>query len=95
MKIKNGWRAGRIGKFLGIHSPTAHAMETCWCLGSKRELPNPEEFATKSKALRAMEDYYRYVSALDDALERGKDRGDYRTGSSGEYPSSDPPREGD
>jgi len=30
--MKKPWRAGWLGKLLGIHSPSAHGLlGTCWC----------------------------------------------------------------
>lgn len=59
------WRAGWIGRLLRIHSPSAHAAETCWCIGTKHELVIPN-FMTKSQALGDMEAYYRYISEIAD-----------------------------
>lgn len=62
--LLEGW----AGQFLNIHLPTAHAFETCWCIGTKRELKVPDTFYTKSKAmadLKTINDYFGIALAAD------------------------------
>lgn len=60
------WRNSWLGRILGIHSPTAHAMEECWCRGTKRELKDPPGFATVSRVQTDIAAYLLFVNqALD------------------------------
>lgn len=71
--MRRNWRAGRIGWVLGIHSHTAHVMETCWCIGTKREKVIPNLY-TKSRVMADLESYYRFISTVLDNKEEDDDR---------------------
>lgn len=61
---KKPWRAGWFNRLLGIHLPIQHAMETCWCIGTKRQMANPEHFYTASQARAEMRAYAEYFNAV-------------------------------
>lgn len=58
--MRRNWRNSWIGRFLGIHSPTAHAMGVCWCRGTRREL-----ILTAPVMMADMEAFYRYISRAE------------------------------
>lgn len=62
MRRLRNWRRGRLGKFLGVHSPSAHARGTCWCKGTRHEI-FPEQI-TASQVLSDIEGFYRFISTL-------------------------------
>jgi hypothetical protein len=81
--LLEGW----AGWFLNIHLPTAHAMETCWCIGTKRELKLPDTFYTKSRAMADLVAINNYFAAVLRGNEN--DNGQGRSGSdSSDQPST-------
>jgi hypothetical protein len=52
-----------LARVLSIHSPTQHALETCWCIGTKRELIVPGLY-TKTQVLADMSAMAAYFEAI-------------------------------
>lgn len=59
MKNALGWRTGILGRLLGIHSPVGHALEVCWCKGTKREI-SPVNFYTATQARLDSKAFYNF-----------------------------------
>lgn len=57
---------------LGIHTPSDHRNEVCWCAGTKREIKNPPHFWTNSQAMAEMLAFAKYFDEISKTKEEPK-----------------------